>query len=888
MFSTLFSACVSRYLHSAHWWSTVVHITQPFGRAGSRYESTGKSFRVIRMFHIIMLSCVFWVARALHWCIQCVPLDSLSGVDGVKLPVTLVVSWWRGSRGTMLLWRHTDGGCGCYSGYRTQGYIAQWLERLTADQQVPGSIPGGGHGLSSWQDPTIWWIIPHSGTTLWAQSEVITTITRKSVNMVAELDYDTDPSRILDTIGQRLECNSTAAKAATATAVALDTKARAAQGTVVQLKGELAQYQQSRTEAKVLHAIALKTPSDFGADTAAVRMPGRLMGLQVQQQHVRLDKDQLTTDTADLTMTKDALAEDTTAFEDTTQDCMVCQTKVSKVAVYTNKNLSEELEALVKAKIVISEKTDDTEYRNNRSVLSSHGGLVIEQIKSENSIELAQLVSLVLILRCTTRSLTTTILSRRSRVWSVTWSRGRKRRHLRTIPTMLFSVRSQADQFTCIWSKGRGVLLITQLAWCDEHLPLLSRKQHHQLQGDVEPVQDEFWRVLAAADKRRCGWVRGSPGDQDVPGEHRTGPRNEVSARNETRQRSDVAHRHEDQESSIPGCVTWEVHECPGGTQEDQAGDRRCEGVQDAKIWSSSTATSSTTRWLQWSITIGWSRLTRTVRVWRRTTPCAKPRRVSARRKIKSWSKSTSTHATEDDDTVEFSPGSLKKSPWNRRLRTKCWVWRCVWRKRSDGVNSSLEMTLLRSLSATRSRRHLLKPHNCSRTYQNNRASHSWSTNHSKCERRCIKSKRGARCWRSHRSTTKRPGRMTTNWGTSQQVLKGWTQLCTRSLETAQLESRAAEEAKDEEAAKNELIIGQLAKHADVKKLQEIMTCGKLYPNNEENNEVYLVINGPFRGSSCGTGRATRRWLQPWEGWGSSRSGCWRGISGSSCWCGKP
>ena len=92
---------------------------------------------------------------------------------------------------------------------------------------------------------------------------VITTITRKSVNMVAELDYDTAPSRILDTIGQRLEGNSTVAKAAAATAVALDTKARAAQGTVVQLKGELAQYQQSRTEAKVLHAIALKTPSDF-------------------------------------------------------------------------------------------------------------------------------------------------------------------------------------------------------------------------------------------------------------------------------------------------------------------------------------------------------------------------------------------------------------------------------------------------------------------------------------------------------------------------------------------------------------------------------------------------------------------------------------------------
>ena len=43
---------------------------------------------------------------------------------------------------------------------------------------------------------------------------------------------------------------SAVAKASTATAVALDTNARAAQGTVVQLKSELAQSQQSRTEAK--------------------------------------------------------------------------------------------------------------------------------------------------------------------------------------------------------------------------------------------------------------------------------------------------------------------------------------------------------------------------------------------------------------------------------------------------------------------------------------------------------------------------------------------------------------------------------------------------------------------------------------------------------------
>ena len=117
------------------------------------------------------------------------------------------------------------------------------------------------------------------------------------------------------------------------------------------------------------------------------------MRLQVQEQHVRLDKDQLTTDTADLKMTKDALAEDTTAFEDTTQDCLVCQTKVAYFEVYTNKNLSEELEALVKAKIVISEKTGNAEYRDNRSVLSSHGGLVREVITSENSIALVQIAS---------------------------------------------------------------------------------------------------------------------------------------------------------------------------------------------------------------------------------------------------------------------------------------------------------------------------------------------------------------------------------------------------------------------------------------------------------------------------------------------------------------
>ena len=86
-------------------------------------------------------------------------------------------------------------------------------------------------------------------------------------------------------------------------------------------------------------------------------MPGRLtgeslnrlgkptfrLGLQSQEQsheqHIRLDEDQLTTDTTDLQMTEKTLAKDTAAFEDTTQDYLVCQTKVADFDVHTNKSL---------------------------------------------------------------------------------------------------------------------------------------------------------------------------------------------------------------------------------------------------------------------------------------------------------------------------------------------------------------------------------------------------------------------------------------------------------------------------------------------------------------------------------------------------------------------
>ena len=70
----------------------------------------------------------------------------------------------------------------------------------------------------------------------------------------------------------------------------------------------------------------------------------------------------MVTDTTDLKMTEGALAEDTAAFEDTMQDCLAIQTKAADYDVHINKSLSEELEALAKAKDVISEKTGDAEY----------------------------------------------------------------------------------------------------------------------------------------------------------------------------------------------------------------------------------------------------------------------------------------------------------------------------------------------------------------------------------------------------------------------------------------------------------------------------------------------------------------------------------------------
>merc|ERR1712136_434777 len=132
--------------------------------------------------------------------------------------------------------------------------------------------------------------------------------------------------------------------------------------------------------------------------------------LEASKKSLAETKGELTTDTADLKMTEDALAEDTAALEDITQDC---QAKAAEFEAST-KSRSEELEALAKAQTVISEKTGGAEsfsygltqtsfLQLSRSVLSLRGGLakfeavrkIRELAKSEHSLELAQLASRV-------------------------------------------------------------------------------------------------------------------------------------------------------------------------------------------------------------------------------------------------------------------------------------------------------------------------------------------------------------------------------------------------------------------------------------------------------------------------------------------------------------
>ena len=119
---------------------------------------------------------------------------------------------------------------------------------------------------------------------------------------------------------------------------------------------------------------------------------------------------QLTTDTEDLKMTEDDLAEDTAALEDTMRDC---QAKAVEFETATN-GQSGELDAYAKARAVISQKTGGAEsvshglsqtsfLQLSRSVRSPSGGLTKfeavwktkELAKSEHSFDLAQLASRV-------------------------------------------------------------------------------------------------------------------------------------------------------------------------------------------------------------------------------------------------------------------------------------------------------------------------------------------------------------------------------------------------------------------------------------------------------------------------------------------------------------
>ena len=119
---------------------------------------------------------------------------------------------------------------------------------------------------------------------------------------------------------------------------------------------------------------------------------------------------QLTTDTADLKMKEDVLAEDTAALEDITRGC---QAKAVEFETATN-GRSEELDAYAKARAVSSQKTGGAEsfsygltqtsfLRLSRTVLSPSGGLTKfeavwktkELAKKEHSFELAQLASRV-------------------------------------------------------------------------------------------------------------------------------------------------------------------------------------------------------------------------------------------------------------------------------------------------------------------------------------------------------------------------------------------------------------------------------------------------------------------------------------------------------------
>ena len=169
-------------------------------------------------------------------------------------------------------------------------------------------------------------------------------------------------------------------------------------------KAELQMAEARRTEVTASHNFKMR--QQFLED----ELKFNAQDLEATEHSLGEAQGQLTTDTADLKMTEDDLAEDTAAIEDTTRDC---QAKAVEFETATN-GRSEELDAYAKARAVISQKTGGAEsfsygltqtsfLQLSRSMLSSRGGLtkfgavrkIKELAKSEHSLELAQLASRV-------------------------------------------------------------------------------------------------------------------------------------------------------------------------------------------------------------------------------------------------------------------------------------------------------------------------------------------------------------------------------------------------------------------------------------------------------------------------------------------------------------
>ena len=149
-------------------------------------------------------------------------------------------------------------------------------------------------------------------------------------------------------------------------------------------------------------------------------------------------------------------------------------------------------------------RTEAAEYRDNRTMLSSSGGLAIELTKSENSIGLTQLASRVDFamhaetsngddLFAKVKGWIIDMITRLEEKASVDAAhKAFEAKHIfnsmhSEIEMMRYMTMSQHKDLYLTTS----MISLVSRSW-PEHSPIRCRKQHHQLQGDVEPVQDRF------------------------------------------------------------------------------------------------------------------------------------------------------------------------------------------------------------------------------------------------------------------------------------------------------------------------------------------------------------------------------------------------------------